>query len=79
MKGNYDQTAGISFRAFYKLGTEPLPMGLEKLIAALKISSFRIKAPRELYDWLISLAFRYQGATEALSLVDCKIESLAFG
>ena len=26
------QTAGISFRAFYKLGTEPLPLGLEKLI-----------------------------------------------
>ena len=30
--GYYRQTAGISIRAFYKLGTEPLPMGLEKLI-----------------------------------------------
>ena len=27
----FAQTAGISFRAFYKLGTETLPLGLEKL------------------------------------------------
>ena len=30
------QTAGISFRVFYKMGTEPLPMGLEKLIRGIE-------------------------------------------
>ena len=30
-----NQTAGISFRAFHKLGTEPLPLGLEMLISKL--------------------------------------------
>jgi len=28
----FAQTAATSIRAFYKLGTEPLPMDLEKLI-----------------------------------------------
>ena len=31
----WKQTAGISFRAFYKLGTETLPLGLEMLISKL--------------------------------------------
>ena len=30
------QTAGISFRAFYRVGTEPLPMDLEKLIRGIE-------------------------------------------
>ena len=34
-KRTYTQTAGISFRAFYKVGTEPLPLGLEMLISKL--------------------------------------------
>ena len=63
----YMQTAGISFRVFYKMGTEPLPLGLEMLIsklifqdatdsllsAANQVSSLAFYAPRKFYDWLL--------------------------
>ena len=53
------QTAGISFRAFYKLGTEPLPLGLEMLIRKSHFLEqpiielpWRLDLIRQLSDWL---------------------------
>ena len=76
------QRAATSVRAFYKLGTEPLPMGLEKLIRGIEnliIPNQGATGALWLADCKIeSVAFRYQCATEALWLADCNRESVAF-
>ena len=59
-----NQTADISFRAFYKLGTEPLPLGLEKLnskliFQILTLAELTVRSARPVSKWKMSFEISF--------------------
>ena len=65
-----EQTAGISFRAFYKLGTEPLPLGLEMLISKL-IFQNAMDSLLSAANQVSSLAFYVESRCHGSSMIGC--------